>query len=568
MHNRQKQGAPDPGSLPQADSHATAAEQRKRSSVEATPPAAVQPEKCPPPPGRPWETGVVPSSIPEQDLVATTPEPRVEAKPQAPKPKSRSVPKSKGKGKGKGKGKAARSALPVASTPKPQSRSRSASARPVKKQRVKSETESSDDEAGHIFHAKKEEEEETELADGDSMDMDDEEVAEPASRKRKRGKARANTKETKRVSRVSTRAGRNTEREDTRSVSSGTGTKVFAIWKQDGHYYSGVVHSLISGTKYLVKFDDGMQDDVDILHMRLNGLRTGDNVILGDGEKATVVENESEDIITVEFYSGVDLVQTNADISQIRIATRTISSQWKDRVLTTDTVTTVVGAKPLKITPSLSKVSLGSSTTARAGRGKALANVGIAVTLSPGHENWKATKQKLINSINAHGGTVIENWFSIIRMDGKYFEDKKRWVIRDKDVKWAGNRSLQRIFLLADDASQKSKYLIALALGIPCLSVEWLDDYIATVGIFISVHDHSDITSVAREGRQIGNHICCLRGVRSHWKHESLSSLIWTGVTARNISTRSWTTESPRRSSRAYLYCASVEISFPEKPNR
>ena len=456
---------------------------RKKPLVELPAPAAKQPEKYPPPPGRSWETGEVPSSIPEQDLVAATPDPEVPVKTKA----------AQSKGRSKAKAKNVKATTPVASTSYRKTRSRSRSRNPAKKRRVESDTDLSSDSADYLPKAVKEEEEETEPADEDYMEMDDdEEHAESSSRKRKRGKAkaRANPKRTtKTASRMPTRASKRsgntpTTRESNRlrTHSSGVGTRVFAYWKQDGHYYSGTVHSHVSGTKYVVKFDDATDDEVDILRMRLNELRVGDHIILiSSKQAATVVDVDrlrSEGVVGAEYHDGEEFVQTDVRHSGIRIAVRAITSQWKDRGLTNAAIDTTLKPKPLKPTPSPSKVSILSSTSNRGSRSKALSKIGIAVTLSPGHENWEAEKQRLVSSINANGGMVIDDWFAVIRMDGKFSNDGKRWTINSTEVKWAGKGNLQQIFLVADDASQKPKYLLALALGIPCLSVNWLTDQV------------------------------------------------------------------------------------------
>jgi len=115
-----------------------------------------------------------------------------------------------------------------------------------------------------------------------------------------------------------------------------------------------------------------------------------------------------------------------------------------------------------------------SATSNKGGRGKALNRTGLVVTLSPGNKNWEKIRENVMLAIKNNGGTVIEDWSCIFPMDGIHSNSNKRWVAVADDVQWVPKDGIQRVFLLADDANQKPKFLIALALGIPCLSFDWL----------------------------------------------------------------------------------------------
>jgi hypothetical protein len=141
---------------------------------------------------------------------------------------------------------------------------------------------------------------------------------------------------------------------------------------------------------------------------------------------------------------------------------------------------TVVKPKLLK-SPSPSKLSVMSSTSIKGIRGKAFSKTGLVVTLSVGNENWERDKDRLMNAIKNNGGTVIDDWANIFKMDGKHSNANKRWVVHKEEVQWVGREDMERVFLLADDANLKPKYLIALAFGIPCLSVSWLYDSVSEV---------------------------------------------------------------------------------------
>ena len=331
------------------------------------------------------------------------------------------------------------------------------------------------------------------------MDVDapeDELEPEPSTRKRKRGPKPKSKPVSKNVSRASAKpsarstpalASRPTKR--LRSVTSSTrafsepATCVFALWKQDSYYYSGTIYSHSASTKYLVKFDDGTEDTVDISKMRQCEPMVDDEVILaGDGRRAKIkkVQGGSNGVI-VEVDDGDELEVFSVTVQDFRIAGRTILKQWKNRMLEAETIVPVLRPKPLKSTPSPSKGSVLSTTSTKGGRSKILNKTGIVITLSPTNENREKEKDKVVHAIKNHGGTVIEDWSQIISMGGKHSNSNKRWVAVAEEARWAAKDNLQRVFLLADDINQKSKFLIALALGIPCLSFDWLHDTVEKV---------------------------------------------------------------------------------------
>ncbi|KDQ60986.1 hypothetical protein JAAARDRAFT_125032 [Jaapia argillacea MUCL 33604] len=257
-------------------------------------------------------------------------------------------------------------------------------------------------------------------------------------------------------------------------------TRVFALWKNDSHYYSGVVHSLKSGssTLYHVKFDDGTEGDVEIRQLRQAILVVGDEVILINGDlrgKVTEDKLESDGVVVVEVDDGDELDHLEVGLSEVRIAGRTLLKQWKDRLLHADSIITQVQPKPLKGTPSPSKMSMVSGTSAtKTSKCRFFSKTGLVVTLSPGNRDWDQVKGDIEKSINSHGGTVIDDWSSVISIRGKHSQSNKRWVVEKDDVRWSGREGIERVFLLSDEANSKPKYLIALALGVPCLSTDWL----------------------------------------------------------------------------------------------
>lgn len=339
--------------------------------------------------------------------------------------------------------------------------------------------------------AKQEEEEEELTEDEYCMDADAAPIVLKTTSSRKRRRIE-DVKPTRVASKASTRSKTSdTSAPSTRAVKSlrpiastsraltvQPATRVFALWRQDGHYYSGTVHSLHAGTRYLIKFDDDTEDQVDITRIRRCELRVGDAVILGHGDlRGTVVDVSRMDsgTVRVEINDGSD---SYCDIQDIRVAARAILYHWKDRTLTADSIVTIVQPKPLQATPTPS--ILMSATSAR--QKKPFTKTGFVVTLTVGNKNPEQMKDDVMLAIKHNGGTVIDDWSNIFCMEGVHSQSNKRWTTSQESFKFKPRpefEGLERVFLVADDYNQKPKFLVALALGIPCLSYDWMrHDYL------------------------------------------------------------------------------------------
>ena len=320
-------------------------------------------------------------------------------------------------------------------------------------------------------------------------------VAGPSTRKRKRGApattrtTRAKSKATKKVVKQPSvtpviRQGKGLR---TPSINRGAyvPTRVFALWKDDGHYYPGVVQSHEGGSIYLVKFDDNSTAKVKIDQMRLCELHVGDDILLPPNSHGCKVVDiakfDSENIVGVSVEDAVE----ELSVSDILIANKTIIYAWKDRMLTSDSIVPVQ-AKP---SPTPSKLSLASGgPSVRNNHRKILAKTGVVITLSSNNNSqWEKDRENIMAAVKNTGVTVIEDWASVFRMEGKHSHSNNKWVIEKSEVKWVENKDIERVFLLADNANQKPKFLLALGLGIPCVCVSWLHDSVNAVSdIFAS----------------------------------------------------------------------------------
>jgi hypothetical protein len=190
------------------------------------------------------------------------------------------------------------------------------------------------------------------------------------------------------------------------------------------------------------------------------------------------------------------------EIRDIRVAHKTIAYTWRDRVLSPDAVLATVKSTKLKSSPSPSKLSINSVPPVRGDRKKVLTKTGLIVTLSATNGNWEKDKENIMNGVKHTGGFVIDDLSTVVRMEGQHSMNNNRWVIGKADAHWIGDDDIERLFLLADDPNQKPKFLIALALGIPCLSTAWLRDSVDSVNSIISLIHF--VTEIYFKGRRKG----------------------------------------------------------------
>jgi hypothetical protein len=256
-------------------------------------------------------------------------------------------------------------------------------------------------------------------------------------------------------------------------------TRVFALWTQNNQWYSGIVHEHVSDNNYTIKFDDGSEDVISADNMRTNNLRSED--LLRIGGKARDFK-----VVKVNHRSGTVIVDLGGEtdefeIKDISITTKIINSGWQDRLLDARAILPVVGNLDVKVksTPSPSRSAASFLSVNPRGQrqsSKFLQKVGLIVSLC-NNTNDKTkdgkSRSEILSAVRYSGGVVVDDLFKYLKMDIAY--SPNRWVIDRSGVQWVGEpKEIQRLFLLADDCNTKPKYLMAIALGIPCLSISWL----------------------------------------------------------------------------------------------
>ncbi|TFY72687.1 hypothetical protein EVG20_g355 [Dentipellis fragilis] len=340
-----------------------------------------------------------------------------------------------------------------------------------------------------ITATKQEEEEGTEPADDIPMDID-EDFVQPgpssiASRKRKRVPSfRTNTKSMTRASKTpsatpATRSVKRLKQTSTARSSRSDATRVFALYRANNCYYSGTVysHSDKGPTRFVILFDDGdKEDNIDISKMRRCEPRVGDSVITNEDDMTGKINKgcngeSGTDILEVEIDHGAEIDLVEVRLKDIRIAARAFLSKWKDRTLTIDDIVPIVQPKNSSLPYSPSKSSVLSSASHR----KALTKTGFVLTLSKNFNEPEATRTSMEQRIVSNGGQLLKDWTDILQITTKRTTVSKRWVITPQDFKYKPKAGINKVILISDDANQKAKYLVALALGIPCVHLDWLD---------------------------------------------------------------------------------------------
>lgn len=434
-----------------------------------------------------WETGVVPSSLPEQDTVNN-------------------------------KNRPTRSTKPKSSQIKPKAKNKAVLSKP----RLPSAMKESEDE---LLFGEGNKNDDMQLSDEEHEGDEDNDADQPGpSHKRKHAsstKSAAVAKElrpTKRLKKSTATPATRQTKSLRSAVSTGEpshGTRVLALWPQDGHYYPGTVHSVDNNSRYLVQFDDNTSATLSLSQLRSCQLNIGDDVMFGESSRpARVVEVDDAGEGSVKVIRD-DKIES-VSISILRVAHKTILCAWKDRTLTPNSVKTTIPPVKAGLSPSPSKMSMLSVPSMRGGRKKVLAKTGLIVTLTATNESREKEKVKVMNAVRDSGGFVIDDLDTILQMDGKYSSSNHRYVIKKNDVKWTGHEDIERLFLLADDPNQKPKYLVALALGIPCLSTSWLHDSVDSVSHSITLSFTHPLILARRTKKRNGWVTCCHRAFRRY----------------------------------------------------
>ena len=254
--------------------------------------------------------------------------------------------------------------------------------------------------------------------------------------------------------------------------------RVFALWSADSHYYPGYISGpASSGGRYLVHFDDGTKENVLLENMRRGVLRVGDDVISKESNRSCKVVGLVDDDKNAVVILARGQKKT-AKIANICLAHRTVASpEWEDRKLApVDFAAQVKMAGKMRPSPTPSRLSV-PLVALKAGVPGMLEGDAFVITTCPAEKTANpklGDKVELKKLIQKHGGEVVDEFSSVLEVSGQPSMQNNRWIYKADGVRWKDDSAIQRLWLIADDASQTGKYLTALALGVPCISAEWM----------------------------------------------------------------------------------------------
>ncbi|KAI0818511.1 hypothetical protein BC629DRAFT_657918 [Irpex lacteus] len=386
-------------------------------------------------------------------------------------PKNKVAP-TKGKGKGK------KAAAPKPATPAPDD---------------DSDEEGVEEEGEQPGEGAIPDEQRTEAADDDaSIDADGSLPAPGTSSRKRKRVAPASTRSVrssthpggstmKKLTRASTTTPRPAKRikVEPEELKNSGATRVMALWNSDLYYYPGTVLSEVAPGRFHIKFDDGYEGEADLQDMRALEFQPKDHVcFIRGGRKgedlSVVVVSVDDEQETVVVEDDIDNKKHELPVSKLKVFNKTVCHEWENRQLTVYQIEPY--EKPAIVaTPSgRSVTSSTASTSGGCHKSRLFAKVGFAVTLYG--DGWCERRGELSNKIKAHGGATISDWADVFTMNGKQENLGKRWILKMEEVKGPKNGKLDTVFLLANEPTHKPKFLMALALGIPCLSVKWLED--------------------------------------------------------------------------------------------
>ncbi|BGP37891.1 hypothetical protein JCM10450v2_001827 [Rhodotorula kratochvilovae] len=295
--------------------------------------------------------------------------------------------------------------------------------------------------------------------------------------------------------------------------------RVLAFWRDDNlGYYPGTITGLVGG-KFDVRFDDGSRGKILPDEIRRCELVEGDRVTYFGNEidSETQRESLSDDVVVTgiertdrdaaegdeeedgeklrEGLAADDIIVAEdaggrpfrLQVSAIRICQRN-AHQLAHRRLTDAELALFEGKERAKRTP-LQRLELirppkksadlaPMEKTAPEDRDRLFGRTAFIITSKPRAKQASTSSRRsapqefdktaLIEKLAEHGATVID-WQHLFTVNQPARDDAPPKLFFPR-IEF---EHIEEIFLLADGACTTSKYLVSLALGVPCLSKEY-----------------------------------------------------------------------------------------------
>ncbi|BGP13691.1 hypothetical protein JCM10213_007078 [Rhodosporidiobolus nylandii] len=265
--------------------------------------------------------------------------------------------------------------------------------------------------------------------------------------------------------------------------------RCFGMWRDDKFFYPGEIKGVVGG-EFDVVFDDDSRGRLKPDEIRRCELQRGDYVRYRGDEFETETQSTTlaEDVLVQRVERGTSGVDTQGELAadDIIVAASTNhdegrihrlqvdavcipprrSAQFDNRRLTAEELALFMGKKrppvvalqlekppkPIRVQP----FKLNKASSALFGR------MAFLVTYGP---DSRDNKDKFVDLLVDNGGTVIE-WEHLLTVTPGEDDSAPPHVFFPK----IDFEEIDEIVLVADRACTTVKYLMALALGIPCLS--------------------------------------------------------------------------------------------------
>ncbi|KAL0071325.1 hypothetical protein AAF712_001181 [Marasmius tenuissimus] len=249
-----------------------------------------------------------------------------------------------------------------------------------------------------------------------------------------------------------------------------SGLQVFALSKADGHYFAGtLLHRDASGCCF-VEFMDKSTVLLQLDQIRRSELRLGDEILWEEemvGWQVTGLQVDKKGGIQVK----TQLYGTEAThrLEEIRITMRTIMSHWENRKF--EPSCAEILSLPVRdngsVKPSTSSVKPAINKKRPSQFLREFAIIGTHIS------------ESVLKELAITGARNTGQWTDVLSF-GEHCDDR-RWRLLKEDcgkIERMDLEGISRIFLVANAPYATPKYLMALALGVPCVSPAWLTEMV------------------------------------------------------------------------------------------
>lgn len=302
--------------------------------------------------------------------------------------------------------------------------------------------------------------------------------------------------------------------------------RVFAPWHRDKQFYLGRVIARTKKEEYAVLFDDG-----EMSHVPLARLRS--EVVPGDRVKIISHKAQWAEVTSVSWrkrggqYITAKIVKSGESVTVRSQFVSVPKDKWsQDRHISLQdipqTITKAVQSPlhlrskhlsgteppptPLKVKPEPNPTALRKPTSMdqhrkmSSSRGAKLlpqmsamsvpgSDAALPLARLPPSQIKQAfartiiimsgieerLKASLIPRIRRGGGKIVEDWLDILSFGSGHSSLQWRGVVKEGDV--------DQILVLSREATQFPKYMMALAIGVPCISIQWALDRLEGVSV-------------------------------------------------------------------------------------